>query len=285
MGIILRCARCNGIILLNYYILSDKTKICWHCGEKESEQENRRKIYETLQKCPEGAYNVLYKFVEKYRGMSPIEELHKLINLLEVKYQIHISLYDFNDIEDILKRKIEEAERIQNLEEFEKELLGKKDDIHKKIDAIIKEDVDTKYYCTVCNNIIDRKNFDYTKTHFGKPLCVTHQGTRYQRMFFEALKQRGIECEFETYDGFKHIDIAIPKARLYLEIDGGHHSTDPTQLDKDLWRDEYSSKEGFQTIHYTNQQIAENLTAIADALVEVIKSREKINSVINEPRT
>ena len=119
MGIILRCARCNGIILLNYYTLSDKTKICWLCGEKEKEQERQRMIQETLQKFPEGAYNVLYKFVEKYRGMSPIEELHKLINLLEVKYQIHISLYDFNDIEDILKRKIEEAERIQSLEEFD----------------------------------------------------------------------------------------------------------------------------------------------------------------------
>ena len=36
--------------------------------------------------------------------------------------------------------------------------------------------------------------------------------------------------------------------------------------------------------HYTNQQIADNITAIADALVEVIKNREKINSVINEKK-
>jgi very-short-patch-repair endonuclease len=281
MGIILRCARCNEMIWLNYYELPDKTVICQNCGERDRKQERQRKIDETFQSLSKQASNVLNKFVEKYQGKYSTEDRNKLLDLLEVKYQIHITLDDLNDVLYVIEKRIEETERIQSLEEFEKELLGKKEDIHKKIDAIIKEDVDTKYYCTVCNNLIDKKNFDYTKTHFGKPLCVTHQGTRYQRMLFEALKQRGIECEFEAYDGFKHIDIAIPKARLYLEIDGGHHSTDPTQLDKDLWRDEYSSKEGFQTIHYTNQQIAENLTAIADALVEVIKNRLKINSVIN----
>lgn len=278
----LRCARCNRIMLLNYYTLPDQAKICWYCNEKEKEQERQRMIQETLKKFSGDAYNVLYRFVEKYRGISPNGEQHKLRNLFEVKYHIDISLSDLHDIQYIIKRKIEEAERIQNLEEFEKELLGEKEDIHKEIDSLIKEDNYRKYYCTVCNTLIDKKNFEYSKTHFGKPLCVPHQGTRYQRMLFEAIKQRGIECEYEAYDGFKHVDIAIQKARLYIEIDGDHHSTDPTQLDKDLKRDEYSSKEGYITKHYTNQQIADNITAIADALAEVIKSREKINSVINE---
>ena len=35
------------------------------------------------------------------------------------------------------------------------------------------------------------------------------------------------------------------------------------------------------TKHYTNQQIANNITAIADALVEIIKNREKIDTIVN----
>ena len=198
---------------------------------------------------------------------------------LKVKYQIQITPNDFSEIENTIKKKIEDEERIQSLEEFEKELLGKTEYVHKKVDALTNQNDSVKYYCTVCNTIIDKKNFEYAKTHFGKPLCLKHQGTPHQRKLFEALKQRGIECEYEAYDGFKHVDISIPKARIYIEIDGDYHKTDPTQLDKDLWRDEYSSKEGYKTLHYSNKQIVDNLPAIADALAEVIKNRE--NNLIN----
>jgi len=149
MGIILRCARCNKMIWLYYYKLPNSPAICLHCGKKESEQEK--------QQLSGDAYIVFYKFVEKYRGMSPVEELNKLINLLEVKYQIHITMTDFNEIEHVFKKKIEEEERIQSLEEFEKELLAEEEVIHKKIDSLINKDDDTKHYCTVCNNIIDKK--------------------------------------------------------------------------------------------------------------------------------
>lgn len=28
----------------------------------------------------------------------------------------------------------------------------------------------------------------------------------------------------EKFDGFKHIDIAIPEAKVNIEVDGGHHN-------------------------------------------------------------
>jgi very-short-patch-repair endonuclease len=278
MGNIFRCTRCNEIIWLTYYKLPDKTALCWQCGDKEKEQEKQQKMKDIKQKLTGDAYHVFYKFVEKYRGTPPTEELQKLISLLELKYLIHVDRDTYKEIEQIFKTKIENQERIQHLEEFEKDLLETTEYVHKKVDALTTKNGTTSYFCTICNNIIDKKNFEYTKTHFGKPLCEQHQGTPYQRKLFEALRQRGIGCEYEAYDGFKHVDIAIPKAKLYIEIDGKHHLTDPTQLDKDLWRDEYSSKDGYRTIHYSNEQLAENLPAIADALAEVIKNRE--NNII-----
>jgi len=274
MGNLFRCTRCNEIIWLNFYKLPDNSVICMDCAEKNKNQEKQQRIHETLQKLSGDAYKVFYRFVEKYQGMPPVKELNKMINLLEIKYHIHLSQEHFNEIEQVLKEKIEEAEKLQNLEEFEKELLGKTAYVHKKVDALTDKNDAVKNYCMVCKNSIDKKIFEYGKKHFGKPLCLEHQGTPSQRKLYEALTQRGIECEYEAYDGFKHIDIAIPKARIYIEIDEDHHITDPMQLDTDLWRDEYSSKDGYRTIHYSNKQITENLPAIADALAEVIKNRE-----------
>lgn len=245
-----------------------------NCGDKEKEHEKQQRMKDIKEKLSGDAYRVFYNFVEKYRGVPPAEELKKLIDLLKIKYQIDISPTDFNEIENWFLQQLEKTEQIQNLEKFEKRLLGKTEYVHKEIDALTNQNENVKYHCTICNVNIDKKNFDLTTSQFGKPLCLKHQGTPYQRKLFEALKQRGIECEYEAYDGFKHVDIGIPKARIYIEIDGDHHITDPMQLDKDLWRDEYSSKKGYRTIHYSNKEITENLPRIADALAEVIKNRQ-----------
>jgi len=63
-----------------------------NCAEKDKNQEKQRRIQETLQKLSGDSYKVLYKFVEKYRGMPPVQELNKMINLLEIKYHIHLPL-------------------------------------------------------------------------------------------------------------------------------------------------------------------------------------------------
>ena len=231
---------------------------------KERQQQRKQQINAELQKFSGDAYTVLYKYVEKHYSNYPNDEQEKLIKLLNTKYKIGISKEDLLEVQYLIENKIEELKKLQELEDFERELLGEKKDSNRK------EMGQQKYYCSICNELIDNNMYEFTKTQLGKPLCKKHQGTRYQRMLFEALKGRGINCEFEFYDGFKHVDIAIPQAKLYIEIDGSHHSTDATQLSKDLKRDELSNKDGYRTKHYTNKELAENFTKIVDALVEVI---------------
>ena len=88
-------------------------------------------------------------------------------------------------------------------------------------------------------------------------------------IFFFALKKRGIPCEFEAYDGHKHVDIAIHDIKLYIEVDGLQHSLDPDQLLNDLKRDKFSNEGGYQTKRFNNEVIDKHLDRIADALKEL----------------
>jgi len=104
-----------------------------------------------------------------------------------------------------------------------------------------------------------------------KPTVLSPKSTIQAKLLYYALKERGIECELEAFDGYKHVDLCIPEAKMYIEIDGEQHSTNPKQLSSDLKRDKYSHKDGFVTKRYTNRQINENLEEIADALTKVVK--------------
>jgi len=248
----------------------------WEEDRLQKEQQRQNRINENLNKFSGDAYTILYKYVERhFKNFDyPSGEQEKFLELIKVKYHINISKEDLEEVEEVIEEELEEKEKLRELDEFEKEILNKKEE-NKVTDETQKKEEQIKYYCSICNTIIDGNTYNFTEKHLGKPLCLIHQGSRYQRMLFEALKVHGIECEFEFYDGFKHVDIAIPKAKLYIEIDGIHHSTDANQLDKDLKRDDFSNKEGYQTKHYTNKELAENLSAITEALVKVIKERQK----------
>ncbi len=86
-----------------------------------------------------------------------------------------------------------------------------------------------------------------------------------------ALHERGIELKTEHWDGHKHIDIYIPEGRLYIEVDGVPHYTNPKQLIADFKRDYFSFKEGYLTKHITNEAIDLHLDEIADAIAFVVK--------------
>lgn len=55
-----------------------------------------------------------------------------------------------------------------------------------------------------------------------------------------ALQKRGIYLELEHWDGHKHVDIFVPKARIYIEVDGPLHDIKPKQLVSDFNRDYFS---------------------------------------------
>lgn len=91
-------------------------------------------------------------------------------------------------------------------------------------------------------------------------------------MLIEALQKRNVVIDPEHWDGHKHVDILIPKAKLYIEVDGLGHQTKPEQIISDFKRDYFSFKDGFFTKHITNESIESHVEEIADAIAHVIDS-------------
>jgi very-short-patch-repair endonuclease len=111
------------------------------------------------------------------------------------------------------------------------------------------------------------------------PIHIVHHDSKTPSKQSVALKREleklGITVRQEQFDGFKHIELALPKAKLNIEVDGMHHLTNPEQIIADLNRQYHSSKLGFATIHISNEIIDKHLDKIANALAEVAKIREK----------
>jgi very-short-patch-repair endonuclease len=104
------------------------------------------------------------------------------------------------------------------------------------------------------------------------PAGITIGQTKYSRRLWAALKQRGVDSTTEYNDGHKHIDLAILPAKLYIEVDGMQHFTDPNQVISDFHRDYYSNKDGFHTWRIPNDMVKYHLNEIADAIVKVANS-------------
>ena len=104
---------------------------------------------------------------------------------------------------------------------------------------------------------------------------ITHPSEQAERLFL-ALRNRGIVAVMEQWDMHKHIDINIPTAKLYIEVDDINHFTNPEQIIRDLDRSHFSDIDGHRTFYVTNQILEKMLDKVADALAEVIKRREFI---------
>lgn len=254
------CERCENKLWTSYHKLPDGTIVCDSCYSVYLNQ--------VLNKINDNqAYDILYNFVEKYQKKFSPDLLQELIRLLRLKYKITVDVVTLGEILNIIRSKIEKENNLKNLARFEKGLI--KDSL---------EDISKVHLCEVCNVKIPKSEFDYSMANFDKPLCVTHQREKraslHAQKLYYALKKRGIFCELESY-GYKHIDISIRDAKLYIGVDGEHHSLDPEQLHVDLLRDEESQKKGFATKRYTLGEIDGNLEGIADTLAEVVEQRIK----------
>ncbi|MFV0402917.1 MAG: DUF559 domain-containing protein [Bacteroides graminisolvens] len=93
------------------------------------------------------------------------------------------------------------------------------------------------------------------------------------RLYFH-LKGNGVPAQLEKFDGHKHIDIAIPEAKINIEVDGMHHNYNPKQALADLKRTYYSFRKGYYTIRIPN-----SLTKEIDTIVE---TAELITEIANE---
>ncbi len=94
--------------------------------------------------------------------------------------------------------------------------------------------------------------------------------TENARVLNDALNQVGIEAKLEHWDGHKHVDIFIPKGKIYIEIDGPRHYTNALQIVADFQRDKYSTHDGFHTIHIPNEIVEKQAMKIARAMKKIV---------------
>ncbi|WP_243651115.1 DUF559 domain-containing protein [Hymenobacter gummosus] len=124
--------------------------------------------------------------------------------------------------------------------------------------------------------------------NFGVPLCMPHQeyakrmelqSTEESMRLYFALKERGVPAKLEQFDGYKHIDISVPEAKVNIEVDGIHHNRDAKQALSDLKRTYYSFLRGYLTIRIPNSLVRNDklLDETADYLVDMLNVNRSNN--------
>lgn len=94
--------------------------------------------------------------------------------------------------------------------------------------------------------------------------------TEQTKKLSEALVKLGVDNTLEYFDGHKHIDIAILQSKVFIEVDGLHHFTDPKQIEADFKRNHFSDGDDFDTIHIPNIIIEHHCEAVAKAISELV---------------
>ena len=99
--------------------------------------------------------------------------------------------------------------------------------------------------------------------------------THYTSLLKRYLKKLGTKVDDEVYDGHKHIDLSVARAKLDIEVDGVQHLTDSQQIITDIERSKHSREDGYETIRVHNIDLKENAGGIASAIAEVSAIREE----------
>jgi very-short-patch-repair endonuclease len=104
---------------------------------------------------------------------------------------------------------------------------------------------------------------------------IKRSPTKQAKSLYEKLRNRGIDAIMEYFDGHKCVDIGIPNAHLYIEVDGPNHLNSSEQIEKDFKRDHYSEIGGFHTMHISNYAIDDDAERIAEAISMIAQKRKE----------
>ncbi len=143
--------------------------------------------------------------------------------------------------------------------------------------------------CLECEGQVSRKELDYSVKHYGKVLCrdcqedyinlknkhekIKKKSTQEAQKIYEILIKNGFNAKLELWDGFKHIDIAIPDYKVNIEVDGKQHQNEKQAL-ADLKRTYHSFKRGYVTIRIPNELVRENIFETANYIMKFLKESE-----------
>lgn len=115
-----------------------------------------------------------------------------------------------------------------------------------------------------------------SKTNSDNNLKFRKSTPQAEKLYY-ALKRNGVPAEREKWDHHKHIDIAIPTAKVNIEVDGQHHNFDDKQAFSDLQRTYYSFEKGYITLRIPNSLIENRFEQTVSYVVDIInKNREKL---------
>ncbi|HVP92119.1 MAG TPA: DUF559 domain-containing protein [Acidobacteriota bacterium] len=136
--------------------------------------------------------------------------------------------------------------------------------------------ISEKNLCTVCKESISNQVYDYSMKHYGSALCMNHQKTVTPQALklSKALTSFDVEHKLEQYDGYKHVDIAIESAKLYLELDGSQHAFSTRQMLADDDRDKHSQKAGYTTKRIPNAWVDQNVDRLAANIAMLVNKRQ-----------
>ncbi len=142
--------------------------------------------------------------------------------------------------------------------------------------------------CDRCKGFVSEKQYEYSIENYGKILCMDCQkyypnlkakhekrkerSTPQAIKLYEALMKLGFNAKLEQYDGYKHIDIAIPDHKVNIEVDGMQHQYDEKQAIADLKRTFYSFKKNYVTLRIPNKLIDEKCYETAKYIKEFLEA-------------
>jgi len=129
-------------------------------------------------------------------------------------------------------------------------------------------------HCIECGQPLSRGVHEFSQQLYGYSLCLKDQcriaesGATPQVVdLYLALKSRNFPVVLEYYDGFRHVDIALP-GKLYIELNGDYEDQRKMRVIADLTHSVYALKKKIPTIIVSNIMLdnPENFAHIIEEL-------------------
>jgi len=132
----------------------------------------------------------------------------------------------------------------------------------------------TKYtngYCLKCYKIKkEMKKTPLIKNITKKEEKARAKATPQASKIHDALRTKEVQSFLELWDKHKHLDVAIPKYGINIEVDGEYHNTRPKQALADLKRTNYSYKKGFFTVRVPKSLVEKHFEECVDLIIEIV---------------
>jgi very-short-patch-repair endonuclease len=87
-----------------------------------------------------------------------------------------------------------------------------------------------------------------------------------------AMKAQGFHFRRQAPFRGYFLDFVCHKAGLAIELDGGHHA-EPQQRAHDIIRDQVLQQQGYRTLRFWNQEIADNLDGVLKTIWTALNER------------